>query len=880
MEPSEETSPRWIAWISLLQAAGAFAWLLALPGGISLIRLLLLLVPPVYAFGMWFLFHPRRPAAPLSAVALLPAAVRLSAAVRRFFRLAVAGRTWPFLLVLWGAVLLLSLLLTPDAEFGQLRYYAARLRPAAALALCGLCNGWLSARPQLRRISWRGVRLPLLGTLIVYSALILSRLIGIGWQADALWNEPAIPLRAAEPLWAAAVMLSFQALAPASFARQAIFRLRRADGLLMAVLWVITAAAWLSAPLYPTPFMAAEQPPAHELFPMSDAQTYDLDALSLTHGATLGIHGIADKPLYSLFLALLHTLFPQASYRQLSSIQLAVFAVLPALVYWLGGLLHRRSSALLAALLSACYGYHLLSTAGVLFSGSPRLFSTDFPALLALTMLMILAARWLQSPRETHRWIALGGCAGLFTLLRYNFWALLPLLWGLAWLREHKPTIQPAPVGDTSHRSTAIRRATRPLRDMLIVTAAFLCVLLPWQARSALRTGNASYFVDRFVQVVWYERFARQPEPSAQLPAATQQPPTPAPASTESESSAAPESAQKPLAPQSAATSDSGIVNGIGAALLAAANHTVHNLITPLFILPLTPLNHSAVNLTRSPALVWAAGLAAMPWHQWVFLALQLAVMAFGFRALRAGNKTASLLPLLFSIAYAVGLGAARTSGGRYILPLSMAPLLYWSAGIDHLLHLGDHPLPAPASSAQPSPNRKKLLLTILILTLAACSLIVFEGSINDPSARERRRELLDTLQTTLNTDASSVLLDEDTRRSIQQDLSENPRRLEYGWMLYPLFLDAGNPNPWGRAAYQPQPYPRLTFTLLRGARASFIELRAASVPDLPHDAEVLVRACGNAPELQAQYLLVFVNGQLDTVLASENMSDLLCVDE
>ena len=85
---------------------------------------------------------------------------------------------------------------------------------------------------------------------------------------------------------------------------------RRLDLLVSVLLWGFAFVLWSQEPLTADYFAPAPRAPNYEVYPYSDAALHDVNSQELLVGE--GFPGISRKPLYVLFLAILHNLGGQS----------------------------------------------------------------------------------------------------------------------------------------------------------------------------------------------------------------------------------------------------------------------------------------------------------------------------------------------------------------------------------------------------------------------------------------------------------------------------------------------------------------------------------------------------------------------------------------
>lgn len=857
---SPVTATFWGA-IGLLQGIAVLIWLLLIPSeggpifGYSFSRTLLIMVPLTYCALALFLFIiPSQKADSFSS--------KFKQLSHRFFRLD-NSHTILYLLL----TILLWLILTPAYRFNAWQYYFIRFRPLLVLLGSFLLTILLThALQQEEKPKFTfSPKLVLISTAL-FAFFGITRLIGIGWQADPkYWNQPGIPFLLDDLFVSIVLFFVLTMLDKKDFLFNPQNKLQKADILIALAMVIFTAVLWLVQPIHPDSLLANPAPPSFDHFPLADAQVYDLDALNLIKNGRLGVNGVSDKPLYSIFLALLHMILPEGTYTQIGSLQIIFFAFFGALLYFLGTNLSNRISGLLLAFMGGLHAKNLLTTAWIIQTANPRLLSTDFPTLIMLTVLFFLYLKLVQEKDRLHWYVLYFGCLGLSTFLRFNFWALIPLTFmPLLFLLKKK-------------------RITYVLISIVVVVA----VMLPWQIRSAAVTGNPTYFINRFVTIL-DQRFNIQSEniPILSLAHKDQTPITPqndieqsplptTPADLEEETAmptTAPEPTQTPTVPLENQTTSPNNDESDGSSLPERQppfppilNHTIHNIITPLFMLPSVPINHDHEFLMYKNESIWWKSLLEMTGWQWIMLFFNLAVCAVGFSVIQQKNSSAGWVLLFFYLSYSFGLGAARTSGGRYIVALAAFPLVLYTAGLAALLGklLGKMVTSTHSESEEYSSkmNPLRLIIAFVILTFFSVSMILFEtNQRKDPAVYVPFNELIESIN----------LTDQETQylRALSKD---NVLSYHSGRLYYPMLWEADSSVHYAFQIADPKPYPQLFFKILNENLKIAGVLHTQYLEGVNHGIQAATLSCKDGSYQQVFLLVIFnEDGTIQSFIPSD----------
>ncbi|MDR3574615.1 MAG: glycosyltransferase family 39 protein [Anaerolineaceae bacterium] len=585
----------------------------------------------------------------------------------------------------WAAVF------TPDVYFGSYSSYAARLRPALVwLTLFSLQTAvylllWdrrlhSLQKPEMITQNKRTFLLSgivLAGCLGIWAVVAFSR---VGLRPDLFWGKTGVPLLNQQILAALLISLLLLAILHRLQVHSSTGWLRflsgwKLDLLICVLLWLAAALLWNHQPLPHSHFAPGPYPPNNVVYPYSDAAIYDLAAQFAIIGQGFsGFNSYIDKPLYSAFLVLLHTLMGQ-SYQQVIALQVVFLGALPALLYLIGRQLFSRAAGVLVGVLAVFKGINSISGTLVIWDVSnPKLMMSEYPLGLALVLFTLLMVLWLKDPERRYRYLmAAGGVIGLATLIRHNTWILLAAAWLVILL-------------------VFWRKWKKWLRASFLFTILLVVSILPWMWQSGQVSHNAFYFLTPLRGVVLNNRYLPYlprpvinllSPPKKSLPAAAV-PTLPAAGTPAAGAAAQPSS----LAPSTGGRSQTfmGSLNGI---ISPIADNFMHDLVTSTLTLPSTFFNQDIQNLVRQQQpssfwnTIWDGRMSPL---QGILIALDLILLAIGIGASWSRWKLAGLMPLITFLAYSLGTAVARTSGGRYIVPVDWVVYFYYGFGLLQLL--------------------------------------------------------------------------------------------------------------------------------------------------------------------------------------------------
>lgn len=718
----------------------------------------------------------------------------------------------------------------PPQYSGDAYYYFIGLYP---LILCGL----LAAGSALVLMvttdagsttpwwaDYLGKRRPaLLIALATLAALGLVALIalqfGILRSSEPFWYGAGVPLLAAQVLIATLIT----ALA---------FRLENwpgtrrlsADLILFILIWVIAAALWAARPVPASYWVTAPRAPNFEYYPFSDLITYDIASQFALIGQGIYNGIFFDRALYMSFLVYLHAIGGQ-NYQQLMSIQAALFAVFPALLFLLGKQLHSRLAGLMLAALITLRGLTGLDASAWIDTATFKHMLTDFPTAVGVAGFLVLILRWIKAPRDRlSSLIWAGGVLGLTSLLRPHVLLLLAAAALLAiWV--YRPEWR------------------RALSASALALLAFLMAVLPWMTLGPTSGSPLGFYGARVADVIAqrYPRLTATPAPIAATPAASL--PTAVPATVDENLQPAP-------------PADPG--------LPFVADHFLHNLVTSALLFPSTPQFLSVRGIVKEGEGFWRpkwdgrlSPLAALT------LLFSLALLAFGVGIALQRDRLRGLLPIVVFLLYILANAFARTSGGRYIVPVDWILIAYFCIASAELLQAFRSSVGLGAMDVKVSPTEGRQVarmrsarsgsaatslaarflqrasspLVILLMLLLLGGLIPLAGVLYPRRyARAEPGALLAQLAHYAPQAASLADL-----RAFQQQ--ENAAVVE-GRLLYPLYYRQGEGEPTRYAPYTSRNYPRTVFMLI-GPQGTLHVMLPGAPPDLLLDAsDVIVLGC------------------------------------
>jgi hypothetical protein len=725
----------------------------------------------------------------------------------------------------------------PPQYAGDAYYYFIGLYP---LILCGLLAsgsalaliiipGGASSTQWLTRYfrdHRQAIRVALLAFAIFASIALLTVQYGILRGNEPFWYGAGVPILAIQIL-----MATVLAVLASGLVRWAGTKRISADVILFAFIWTIAAIVWAARPVPPSYWITPPRPPNYEFYPFSDSLTYDVASQFALIGQGLYNHMFFDRALYMSFLVYLHTVGGQ-DFQHLMSIQAALFAVFPALLYLFGKQLHSRTAGLILAALAIMRGLTSLDASAWIDTSTFKHMLTDFPAAIGVAGFLFLVLKWMGAPRERVSHL-MWACAvlGLTSLLRPH---VIILMGGTAllvvWLYR--------------------RQWKKSLGAVTLASLAFLVAVIPWMMLGPSSGSPITMYSER-IRAVIAQRYPRPMPTPAPLPQETpvaSLPGTP------------PASAPTPAVPppqQPPAPADLG--------LPFVADHFLHNLVASALIFPDTTEFLSVRSIVKEGEDFWRprwsgtmTPLAAL------LLILNLAWVAFGLGTAVQRDRLRGIVPIAALLLYAVANSLARTSGGRYIVPVDWILVGYFSVATAELIHafrsfLGYDAAVEPASVSKRSKTGRPaalkqgrlvvvppghlwsnashplviLLLALLLGALVPMAGVLYPRRYTDAGSAALISRLQENgLQAYGSADQLNAFMQYPDAAVLQ------------GRVLYPLYYRRNQGEPTRYAPYAPRDYPRTVFMLIGPHGMSHVILPGDTPAHLPNVSDAIVLGC------------------------------------
>jgi len=727
---------------------------------------------------------------------------------------------------------------TPAERFGTYYYYFVRVYPFVVWLTCFCAVGLVLLfanrfgvnlrqfkaflREQRASFWASGVALLVFG---VVSWLVVVRVVNMRWYEEDFWYGAGVPLLPLQVLLSVAISIGVGWIVNKFLAGGRFTKKRWLDLILFLVVWAVAAWLWGKEPVNPDFFITIPRAPNFELYPDYDARFFDLVSQYALIGQGLNNNLFYDRPLYSALLVYFHALIGQ-DYVQLMALQAALFAIFPALGYLLGKRLHSRAGGLGLATLLTLRGISAIEAGAFINTAHQKQMMTDFPSAVLVMLMTVLLVRWLQEPAKN--WPSLGwaaGVLGLATLLRPHPLIYLPVLIALVvWTYRQK-----------KHISIVL--------SSLVLIAA-LAGVWPWLFSNGQDKSIVDLYLGRVKEVI------RTRYPDFKLPGDTMLPP-----SREIAALNNPGLHFFSVQPQ-----EKSVLN-------FSVDNFLNNLTGAVQGLPYTPYYQDIRSTVKKSENFWKPYWnGSMSLWAKILLPINLVLVALGLGAAWKRARLSGLIPLIMMAAYYVMNALARTSGGRYLVPVDWVVSLYYFIGILALVEI-IFAFFSPAFFTRNAPplsnpdaglifnNRVTwlkifgiVLSLVMIGTLIPLSGKLFEQRYSSLNRSELIRQVMKQTK-----DQSKI-----SNATLRKFILTPGSMILQGRILYPREFDKDQGLDISiYAFYHPKPYPRMLLTLLGPQGETQLIFPSTQAVPIPNASDAIILGCSDSKYVQVWAVLL-----------------------
>lgn len=802
---SRNKAHSWLFTLCALEGVAAAAALFLIPsegGNLSPVRVLFILVLLAIA-GLWIF-----------------AGIRYADRLDRLARPGlIAG--FAILALLFGLVLFLLRYLDPSRalsayeRLSPILWYCFAVSIQLSLYLLFLYSGFHPDALAERKPVYSAAFIVFGILLLVFAFIAVTRL-GITFD-PAYWGEPGVPILGWQlglALIGGAIILCIGLVTRASML----------DLILPVGIYLLMLVICLSVPvevLRSSFYMPILRPDSQPL-PYSDSAYYDQMSQSVLIGYPYrGL--IPTRPLYILFLTILHLFFGQ-NYVRIIAAQTFILAIIPVLLFYLGKKIHSRAAGVIVALFFIFREWTSLLVSSDTRVTNTKMLLVDLPTLLMLLIACLFVFRWLERRRAFDAFVA-GGVFGIVLLLRTQSMVILPFLFLIAFL-----------VLGWRNRSL--------YRDLLLFILGMALSISPWLIHNYRLTGQIAFDADFQNQLI-ADMYVFQGNEAIQAMDATNM--------------------SLPRLLVESTLKDPGHVTGF------ITNHFLATQVNGLLALPLIETYNG---LTAPINLYWMDWNGQLTWYNALLLVVYLAGASLGIGAAWVRWRWLGLLPLAFSLGYALSTAIGRFSSWRYDFPADWIFYFYFGVGMAELLSQAAllfgvryEAVFETGLQLNPSPNTppvsRWILAGLLFVFIGASPWLV--KNISPPRYVDQSAEALQTRLLSLPNAPST--------ERIETFVSQPDTVIQTGRLLYPRFFnrDSGLSSTNPSQAYRIREFPRLGFMLLnQNLTPAVFPVKELPGP-VPQGADVIVLGCQRDGYVDVRLLAV---PALDAVYRSAPLSE------
>lgn len=705
-----------------------------------------------------------------------------------------------------------------------------------------------------------------------------------GLTSDTFWDNLGVPITITQ----VALAFIFTLIIFTIF-RKYSAKLKHIEIYLFFLLWIIAAVVWISEPQHTSTFNPGPFLPNNEFYPNSDAQVYDTCALSPMLGLKYCYFNdnAVSKPFYTAFLLFLH-LFSGNNYTLLINLQVVFIALLPPILFLIGKQLYSHLVGILAAIFSIIKIYNSIADSLVIWTVSnPKFMMSESFLAVFLAILCLFMIIWYQNPGQKRIYLYLSGVTlGLCTLIRDNVWILVPVFVLVIFFRSNG-------------------NGWKKLWRSVLFTLIMILAITPWTYRNVsldltpitsldslkyVVLGNRYGIEDvEFSGVINNENTTSDPiiqeeiisEDITENSDADETEPDPdKPVLKENDN----KGTSQDLQVQNSTILGNSNIQQIINILSSTGNHFFHNILSVFFTLP---ISYQTGSVEDTITKTWEINPWTRTWDgtlnldAQIFMALNIVILCMGIISLYRKSKTAYFIPLLIMISYLLGIGFAKTSGGRYIVPVDWILLIFYAAGLLFIMEaLGiqgkiKNAIGYENDSVDETKGYSNKMATALLAVFLGIGILIpiSENIFPEKYFPQTYGEFLNELE------QKGYKIGQDYFSSAEAEkfLEEENAVFVAGQGLYPKVLKPADENASEFFNdYLHEPYT-LLFTLLNEKEKIFIYLPISTDQiNFSHGATVYILGCEEGSDSIRGLTIVILDQNVE-IINSENLDSLRC---
>ncbi len=385
---------------------------------------------------------------------------------------------------------------------------------------------------------------------------------------------------------------------------------------------------WQWQPDYQNYFVQEPLRPNSEYYPYSDAQDFDYGGQFLEYGYGIKNYNGTTNP-FTMFLTFIYHQFAGNDFIKVYQIQMIVMLMLPIGIFLIGSSLGSIEFGILSAFLVIFQESNAIQLSGSISNVHIQLLMSEIPTLLLLvwgTYSFIVALKRNQ----------------------YIDYVLSGLLLGFASLSRMNPLF--VVIAYSAILIYLIFKHQIKFNKIVTFLSSFSAIFMGWYLSLYFITGKL-FFLDKIRGVI--NRMTAYNTSMNLLSASI-----------------------SPTKQFLSASFD---------LVYALINHFLHNLFTTFMVLPQKTTISNPINSSNLNMKFWNANVAwtgEITFLEIIILVINFSIVVYGLSQLWKKSGWKASIPLVLLFAYSASLGAARTSGGRYLTPINWVFVFYYANGI------------------------------------------------------------------------------------------------------------------------------------------------------------------------------------------------------
>jgi len=456
---------------------------------------------------------------------------------------------------------------------------------------------------------------------------------------------------------------------------------------------------WSKLPLMTNFFTRAIDANSGLYYPFSDSRIYDLGTFSLLTGYGFGFKTPMQRPLYCLFLAILHLLYDN-NFQQMMIAQVKFFALIPVFAYLLGKKFGNRAVGGMTAALILFREYNQIILSSQTTLVSVQMMMSELFTELLLILLILFSFKWFSNLKSKNLALLTGMWFGLSVLNRGQI-VILGVVYFLYFVillaKKRKDVLVP----------------------FIFFLISFCAVVVPWMTRNYF--ANGSFTID---------------DPGYFLNSLT---------GNGNNSIGGGPSTNASILSQILYR----VINSGAFYLRRSISFMDYNLVNSIFQLPFSVKLGNLESYVFKEMSGFPIPFIHLSTSQFIYLAIQTIIIGLGitFAIRKFGIK--GIFPFFIYLFYGLSGAILGYAGFRFIQPVDWIILLYWSIGIFALI-LAILPFKLPSINSDNKDNlftRSKISPIVILIVLFSGLLIpvidqIFPKTIHAPD-KDRLSQVL-----------------------------------------------------------------------------------------------------------------------------------------